>query len=148
MTGSARAKVGSPLIVLFLLLPGFVQLDSAQAQTVSYAEAADRLAAACGKDIDEYCKGVNLGSGRMKNCLSQNRDDLSADCKETYTQTFTLIEKRAQARAAVLKLCDVDVRKLCSGVAKGDGQVLECILTASAGVSRKCNQAITDAGFR
>jgi hypothetical protein len=148
MTGSARAKVGLPLIVLFLLLPVFVQLDSAQAQTVSYAEAADRLAAACGKDIDEYCRGVNLGSGRMKNCLSQNRDSLSADCKETYTQIFTLIEKRAQARTAVLKLCDVEIRKLCSGVAKGDGQVLECILTASIGVSRKCNQAITDAGFR
>lgn len=148
MTRSAWAKVGSPLIGLFFLLPGFALFASAQAQTVSYAEAADRLAAACGKDIDEYCRGVNLGSGRMKNCLSQNRDGLSAECKETYTQTFMLIEKRAQARTAVLKLCDVDTRKLCSGVAKGDGQVLECILTASAGVSRKCNQAITDAGFR
>ena len=148
MTRSAWAKVGTLLIGLFFLLPGFVLFDSAQAQTVSYAEAADRLAAACGKDIDEYCRGVNLGSGRMKNCLSQNRDGLSAECKDTYTQTFALIEKRGQARAAVLKLCDVDTRKLCSGVAKGDGQVLECILTAAAGVSRKCNQAITDAGFR
>jgi OOP family OmpA-OmpF porin len=148
MTRSAWPKVGLPLVGLFFLLPNFLQSETAQAQTVSYAEAADRLAAACGKDIDEYCRGVNLGSGRMKNCLSQNRDGLSADCKETYTQTFMLIEKRGQARAAVLKLCDIEVRKLCSGVAKGDGQVLECILTASAGVSRKCNQAITDAGFR
>jgi hypothetical protein len=148
MTRLAWAKVGSPLIGLFFLLPGFGQFDSAQAQTVSYAEAAERLAAACGKDVDEYCRGVNLGSGRMKNCLSQNRDSLSADCKETYTQVFTLIEKRAQARTAVLKLCDVEIRKLCSGVAKGDGQVLECVLTASTGVSRKCTQAITDAGFR
>jgi OOP family OmpA-OmpF porin len=148
MTRSAWAKVAALLIGLFFLLPGFVLFDSAQAQTVSYAEAADRLAAACGKDIDEYCRGVNLGSGRMKNCLSQNRDGLSAECKDTYTQTFMLIEKRAQARTAVLRLCDVDIRKLCSGVAKGDGQVLECILTAAAGVSRKCNQAITDAGFR
>ena len=84
----------------------------------------------------------------MKNCLSQNRDGLSAECKETYTQTFALIEKRGQARAAVLKLCDIEVRKLCSGAAKSDGQPLECILSASAGVSRKCSQAITDAGFR
>ena len=148
MTGSAWTKVGSPVVVLLFFLPGFALFASAQAQTVSYAEAADRLAAACGKDIDEYCRGVNLGSGRMKNCLSQNRDGISADCKETYTQIFTLIEKRAQARTAVLKLCDVEIRKLCSGVAKGDGQVLECILTASAGVSRRCNQAITDAGYR
>ena len=145
MTRSAWAKVGLALIGLFFLLPSFWQFDSAKAQTVSYAEAADRLAAICGKDIDEYCRGVNLGSGRMKNCLSQNRDALSPECKETYTQSFALIEKRGQARAAVLKLCDIEVRKLCSGAA---GQALECILSASAGVSRKCSQAITDAGFR
>jgi hypothetical protein len=149
MTRFAWAKAASPpLIGLFVFLTGFVQFCSAQAQTVSYAEAADRLAVACGKDIDEYCRGVNLGSGRLKNCLSQNRDGLSAECKDTYTQIFTLIEKRAQAHTAVLKLCEVDIRKLCSGVAKGDGQVLECILTASAGVSRRCNQAIVDAGYR
>jgi Cysteine rich repeat len=136
------------LVGLFLLLSTFSQLGTAQAQTASYADAADRLAAACSKDIDEYCRGVNLGSGRMKNCLSQNRDGLSFECKETFTQTFALIEKRAQARMALLKLCDIEVRKLCSGVAKGDSQIFECILTASAGVSRKCSQAITDAGFR
>jgi hypothetical protein len=133
---------------LLFFLSAFLPVESAHAQSLSYAEAADRLAVACGKDIDEYCKGVNLGSGRMKNCLSQNRDSLAAECKETYTQTFALIEKRGQARAAVLKLCDIEVRKLCASAAKGDSQILECIMTASAGVSRKCSQAITDAGLR
>jgi OOP family OmpA-OmpF porin len=133
--------------VLFAFL-GNALANSVHAQTIGFAEAADRLAAACGKDIDENCKGVNLGSGRLKNCLSQNRDSISDNCKDALAQVFTLIEKRAQARSAVLKLCDADVRKLCAGVAKGDGQILECMLTASAGVSRKCNQAIIDAGYR
>jgi hypothetical protein len=144
MTRSVFAKA-----VLFVGVcvscPGFAAV--AQAQTVSYAESADRLAAACGKDIDEYCRGVNLGGGRMKNCLSQNRDSLSADCKESYTQIFSLIDKRAQARAAVAKLCDVEVRKLCQGTA-GGAQILECLLSATGPVSRRCSQAITDAAYR
>ncbi len=121
---------------------------TAQAQTMSFADAAEKFVAACGKDIDSHCKGVNLGGGKMKACLSKNADTISARCKETYAEIFTGIEKRAKARVAVLKACDIDRRRLCGDIAKGDGQILECMLTASRAVTPKCNQAITDAGYR
>ena len=130
-----------PLLLILFSVP-------AAAQTMGFAEAADKLVAACGDDIDANCKGVNLGNGRMSACLNKNRDRISANCQQTYAAVFAGIERRAQARTAVLKICDVDVRRLCGGVAKGDGQVLECMLTASKGISPKCSQAITDAGYR
>jgi hypothetical protein len=37
---------------------------------------------------------------------------------------------------------------LCGSVQKGDGQILECMILAQRSVSAKCNQAITDAGYR
>ena len=129
------------LLALLLSIP-------ATAQTMGFAEAADKLVAACGQDIDANCKGVNLGNGRMGACLSKNRDRISANCQQTYAAVFAGIERRAQARVAVLKICDIDARRLCGGTAKGDGQVLECMLTASRAISPKCSQAITDAGYR
>ena len=144
MTRSVLAKAAL-FVAVSVSCPGIVAV--AQAQSVSYAESAERLAAACGKDIDEYCKGVNLSGGRMKNCLSQNRDSLSPDCKDRYTQIFSLIDKRAQVRAAVVKLCDIEVRKLCQGTS-GDAPILECLLNTSGAVSRRCSQAITDAAYR
>lgn len=121
---------------------------AAHAQTMSFAEAAQKLVAACEKDIDSHCKGVNLGGGKMKACLTKNSDTVSARCKETVAEVFAGVEKRAVARVNVLKVCDIDRRRLCGDIVKGDGQILECMLTAAKGVSAKCNQAITDAGYR
>jgi hypothetical protein len=135
-------------LVAVLPVLAFLCSTPAAAQTMGFAEAADKLVAACGKDMDANCKGVNLGNGRMGACLSKNRDRISTDCQQTYAAVFAGIERRAQARVAVLKICDVDMRRLCGGTVKGDGQVLECMLTASRAVSPKCSQAITDAGYR
>jgi len=50
------------LLALSLLLAGSV---TAAAQTLSFADAIERLAAACRADIERHCKGVELGGGRV-----------------------------------------------------------------------------------
>ncbi len=126
----------------------FIWVTPVHAQTMSYAEAASQLVNACGKDIEKYCRNVNIGKGMMNACLNKNQAKVSQNCKDTYARVFAGIEKRAKARVAVLKICDVDARRLCQGIERGDGHLLECMLTAQRGVSPKCNQAITDAGYR
>jgi hypothetical protein len=118
----------------------------ASAQTMSFADAADALVAACGKDIETHCSKINLGGGRMKACLSGPK--VSAGCKAAMPKIFAGLQQRAQARVDVLKMCDRDAARLCQGVQKGDGQLLECMLLARKGASASCNQAITDAGYR
>jgi hypothetical protein len=118
------------------------------AQTIGYADAIDRLAVACGKDIQTYCKGLNLGNNRIRNCLTANDAKVSAQCKSGYANAYAMLEKRAAAQASVAKICDRDIQRLCSGVQAGDGNVLECILRAQRTVSAQCNQAVTDAGYR
>jgi len=120
---------------------------AAIAQTMSFEDAITIVSSSCGKDIDTHCKGVNLGAGRLKNCLAGNAK-VSAQCKSDLTRVEGLVQKRAEARVNVLKICDIDARKFCGMVQKGDGQILDCMLTAQKGVSAKCNQAITDAGYR
>ena len=118
------------------------------AQTIGYAQAIDRLAVSCGKDIDQYCKKVNLGGGRVQQCLDQNQSRVSAGCRATQAEVKALLQKRAAARSYVLQVCDVDIRRLCPGVQPGDGNLLECFFKAENRASPQCRQAVTDAGYR
>jgi hypothetical protein len=118
------------------------------AETMRFEDAAGLLGASCAKDIDTNCRGVNLDSGRLKECLVRNQDSVSAQCKTDYVRALDAIQKRVAARSAVAKICERDALKLCGGAQKDGGKALQCILAATRGVSAKCNQAIGDAGYR
>src|SRR3954451_4517343 len=92
----------------------------ALAQTMSFEEAGTLLAASCGKDIDDNCRGVNLDPTRLKECLSRNQDVVSAQCKADYGRVFTMVQARAAARAGVFKACERDAAKFCPGAQKAE----------------------------
>ena len=137
-----KIRIGAGLILACLLAA-----QPARAQTISYANAVGDLAAACGVDIDKYCKNVNFGGGRIQQCLNQNQARVSAGCKSTMTQVLAMLQNRANARASVLKVCNADIRRLCQGVAPGDGNLIDCAVIARRSLSAACAQAITDAGY-
>jgi hypothetical protein len=118
------------------------------AETMRFEDAAGLLGASCAKDIDTNCRGVNLDSGRLKECLVRNQDSVSAQCKTDYVRALDAIQKRVAARSAVAKMCERDALKLCGGAQKDGGKALQCILAVTRGVSAKCNQALGDAGYR
>jgi hypothetical protein len=136
-------------LVLSILQVVLVIVSSpASAETMRFEDAAGLLGASCAKDIDTNCRGVNFDPGRLKECLARNQDGVSARCMTDYVRAFDAIQKRVAARSAVLKICERDAIKLCGGGQKDNDRALECILTATHGVSVKCNQAIGDAGYR
>lgn len=122
----------------------------ASAETISYTEAARALVAACGADINANCKGVKPGGNRIQACLAEHAGKVSAQCKETYAAVFASLAARAKAQAAVPQLCKYDVKRYCSNFRAGDGRILRCLIRSDhvRKVSKKCNQAITDAGWR
>ncbi len=117
-----------------------------QAQTLSYADAITQLSQACGRDIQTYCKGLNLGNGRIYDCL-QHQSTISATCNTSLAKVLQSLATRERAQAAYQKQCSRDIARRCSGI-KGDGFVLICLLKKEQRVSEGCNQAITDAGWR
>jgi uncharacterized protein YukE len=129
-----------------LLVPMAIPLG-ASAQTLSFAEAYDRIAKSCGSDIDKHCSKVSLGGGSMKACLDRNQARLSASCKSASAETFQSLAKRANAQATAVKICDRDLGQYCRGVQPHDGYKLQCLLTASKVVSNACKQVIVDAGW-
>ena len=39
---------------------------------------------ACGGDVDKFCKGVQLGGGRLLGCLKKHQSDLSPACQAMF----------------------------------------------------------------
>jgi len=117
------------------------------AQTIGYADALDQLAVACGADIAKYCKNENLGGGRVRGCLLLNQSKVSAPCIGSINALGVLLQKRAAARASVMSVCDVDIKRRCSGIQPGDGNLMECFYKTKENISPPCRQAVADAGF-
>ncbi len=122
--------------------------SSGQAETVGYGEAIRGLTAACGADIEKHCKGVKPGGGAISACLAKN--SVSAKCAATFEAAFVLLTVRAAAQEAAPQLCEADAKRLCSNFREGRARVLGCLIRRDniRKVSDKCNQAITDAGWR
>lgn len=137
------AYLGSAMAGLLLAFAGFAP---ASGQTIGYADAVSRYAAACKSDIAKYCKRVPLGGGRLGNCLVQN-EKVSASCKTTITALRSMVIKRADARASVMKVCDADIKRLCAGIQAGDGNLMQCFFAARKNASAQCRQTVAEAGY-
>ncbi len=137
----------SPLRALIPLLL-MAAWSPASAETTNFEDAAATLGASCAKDIVDNCRGVNLDTVRLKDCLLRNQDVLSPQCKADYGRAFDAIQKRVAARAAVTKLCERDVNKYCASVKADRAQALACLLAGPRGMTINCNKALTEAGYR
>ena len=120
------------------------------AQTIGYGEAIRGLTAACGADIEKQCKGVRPGGGAISACLAKNSSRISSRCAETFEAAFVLLARRAAAQEAAPKVCAAEAKRLCSNFRPGGARILRCLIREDniRKVTNKCNQAITDAGWR
>lgn len=124
-----------------------IAIPQASAQTITFADAFDKLDKACEADIVRHCGDVQLGGGRVKACLDANRSKNSATCNATADEVFGQLAKRQAAQAAVPKVCEHDVRQYCAQVKPGDGYRIQCLVRSTKVVSRACQQIIVDAGW-
>jgi hypothetical protein len=118
-----------------------------RADTMSYADAVTALAKDCGTDIKKVCKGLNLGNNQIQDCLQKNEGKVSPTCTSTLGQVTASIQQRQAAQTGFFKICAHDAAQYCGGV-KGEGNILACLLKSKRVDNGKCNQAITDAGWR
>ena len=140
--GLPRTLVAAVLSIIFIACT----VGQASAVTLGYAEAIDQFAASCRTDIAKSCKTEPFGGGRVTACL-RRQSSLSPTCNSAMSTLIALLQKRAAARASVVRVCDADIKRLCAGVQAGDGNLLECFFKAKAHTSAACRQAVEDAGY-
>jgi hypothetical protein len=132
------------LFIIAILAPS---LAAAQ-QSMKFEEAAAMLAASCGKDIDDNCRGVNLDATRLKECLGRNQDVVSAKCKADFPTALGAIQQRITARTSLVKLCNWELKHLCGEVREDPVKGLQCLLESTKKATPNCNKAISAAGYR
>ncbi len=131
------------LLVLLIAMPSL-----ASAQSMNFEQATTALSASCGKDIDDYCRGVNLDPSRLKDCLGRNDDSISPQCKSDYPRAIGAIEQRVAARTTLMKLCNWEMNHLCGEVRQDPAKGLQCLLQSTKKNTPNCNKAIDAAGYR
>lgn len=130
-----------------LLIVALTAPSLAAAQTMPFAEGAAILGKSCAPDITANCRGVNIDSTRLKECLYRNQDVMSAACKADYPRAFDAIQKRIAARATVGRECEYEVVKKCHGKGREVFKSLDCLLALPT-VSARCTKSIADVGYR
>ena len=132
------------LFIFAILAPS---LAAAQ-QSMKFEEAGAMLAASCGKDIDDNCRGVNFDATRLKECLGRNQDVVSAKCKADYPTALSAIQQRITARTSLVRLCNWELNKFCGDVRTDPVKGLQCLLESTKKATPNCNKAISAAGYR
>jgi outer membrane protein OmpA-like peptidoglycan-associated protein len=132
----------SIIVVVALAAPSL-----ASGQTISFSEGAAILGKSCAPEITANCRGVNIDSTRLKECLYRNQDTMSAACKADYPRAFDAIQKRIAARATVGRECEYEVVKKCHGKGREVFKSLDCLLALPT-VSARCTKSIADVGYR
>ena len=136
-------------IRLFLFIIVILAPSSASAQqSMKFEEAAAMLAASCGKDIDDNCRGVNFDATRLRECLNRNQDVVSAKCKADFPTALGAIQQRITARTSLVKLCNWELKHLCGEVREDPVKGLQCLLESTKKATPNCNKAISAAGYR
>jgi hypothetical protein len=143
--GGARRRQASFFLAVVFIIGG---IGTSIAQTMSYADAVQQLATACGADLRKYCKGVELGGGKLKGCLDANQARVSPQCQQTRLAVYASISRRAAAQRDIGDICSADINRLC-GTSHADAHLVECLVSVSpAALSPQCNQTFTDTGWR
>jgi cysteine rich repeat protein len=91
---------------------------------------------ACQGDIQQFCKDVQQGGGRIAQCLKQHKQELSPECK-------TRIAEIAKQIKEVHKACEDDLLTFCPGIKPGGGRVAECLKANKDNLSDDCKAAIS-----
>jgi hypothetical protein len=92
----------------------------------------------CSNDARSYCLGVQVGEGRVIDCLASHvgRRELSTNCEAAVSGALEKAEDFVQA-------CATDAAALCEGVPAGGGRLFLCLRSQSDRLSSRCKSVVT-----
>ena len=100
------------------------------------------LSAACGKEIQSHCSGVQDARGELVACLYAHQTNLSPRCEGIVWSTMDRLGKALGKVENVLRDCDVDARQWCKETVSGGGNLVSCFLISRLVMSPRCKAAI------
>jgi OOP family OmpA-OmpF porin len=109
-----------------------------------FNEAMKTVGDGCSKEIAGLCGDVQLGGGRMLNCLKSHNDELSIGCQGALSQGMATVDAALGDANFFGAKCGRDLKNHCAGVQPGDGAMLECLTTKVNMVTKRCVDALLE----
>ncbi len=102
-----------------------------KAELASVARKVREVGEACRDDVQSLCPDVTPGQGKVLACLRANLFSVSPGCQA--------VVKGAQEKAAEFqRACGKDAKRLCKGIAPGQGRILACLASRKADLAPAC----------
>jgi len=108
----------------------------------------ETVANGCKTEIDAYCKDVIPGEGRVLACLYARSDKLSGKCEYALYDAAAQLERAEAALSYVVNECADDLDQFCTGVAAGEGRLMDCLEKNDPKVSSRCKEAMKQVGLK
>jgi hypothetical protein len=146
------------LVTVILLLVGpaaLAQTGPTTTQPVPWRQAA-LFRMDCGQDVRRFCYGVQPGDGRLIQCLSSHRSQLSPACvsrvaaarpglrvapasPNTQSPDLPSANPLTGHASGLRASCGPDVQKLCAGAQRENGGVVKCLSSHHVELSPTCD---------
>jgi hypothetical protein len=133
------------LLFLSMGLPAFAAEDPLQK---GLQGALDTFSEGCRQELTTFCKDVTPGEGRILACLYAFQDKLSPRCEYALYDSVSQLDRFLTNLSYAVGECREDLRSFCADVKPGQGRLLDCLDSNEAKVSKRCNTALQDAGFK
>lgn len=89
----------------------------------------------CEEDIEQFCKDVRPGGGRILSCLKKHEGELTPVCKNKLQE----VQKRLEDAK---RICVNDIEKFCKGVQEGEGRIAKCLGEHTSELSSECAERV------
>ncbi|MBE7439385.1 MAG: hypothetical protein HS115_13075 [Spirochaetales bacterium] len=89
---------------------------------------------ACRKEVQELCKGIKPGQGRLRACLEENKAKLSPACQKRFEAGQG---RGREGKEPLQQACKADFQKLCKGSKVRPHQ---CLLENKDKLSEECRK--------
>jgi hypothetical protein len=91
----------------------------------------------CAADIERFCSNIQPGMGRIADCLKQNEDQLSPECKQQH------LSEVADALRQTQEACGDDSVQYCGKYLQPPGEgLLNCLKLNATSLSPQCREKL------
>ena len=99
-------------------------------------QADDKKGRVCKADVERLCGSIEKGEGRIRKCMKEKKDQLSAECRAK-------IEERMAFRQKMRDACKEDKKKFCKGKKRKEAR--QCMIENKAQLSANCQAVMSEA---
>lgn len=92
----------------------------------------------CAKDREALCGSIKPGGGAIINCMKENKDKLSEQCKMH-------LETMKHHMNDMKDACKADAEKFCSDQRPGKGRLMRCMRDNKEKLSAECKAEMEQA---